>query len=245
MRYRKTNRAFTWFKKLAWLAVPTIAVGGLFYPPLGLAVLLIMLALITISLFRGKYWCGNFCPHGSMFDVLLMRISAVLKIPPIFRSPALKWGFFGFFMVMFGVRLGIGVTALGDRPVLDRLGEVFVRQYLIFPTLAGLALAIFLNPRTWCTICPMGTMQEIVYRAGKRLGVPETIDSKLTWTDPARCTKCGNCSRVCPMQLHPYRALEQGDTDAFHQACIRCSTCVEHCPGHALTGARGSSTRDG
>ncbi len=241
MRYRKANRGFTRFKKLVWLAVPAIAVGGLFYPPLGLGVLVIMLMLIGMSFFRGKYFCGNLCPHGSMFDVVLMRFSVMLKIPPVFRSAALRWGFFAFFMIMFGVRLGLSLSALGDRSLLEGLGEVFVRQYLIFPTLVGLILAVFLNPRTWCSVCPMGTMQEITYRLGKRLREPKTTDIRLTWADPSRCTKCGVCSRVCPMQLEPYRALEEGGGAEFHEACIRCSTCVEHCPRQALAMSPASS----
>jgi len=53
MLYRRVNRAFTAFKKVAWVAVPAIAVGGLFYTWLGFAVIGIMLALMGLSLCRG------------------------------------------------------------------------------------------------------------------------------------------------------------------------------------------------
>jgi len=233
MLYRRVNRAFTAFKKVAWVAVPAIAVGGLFYTWLGFAVIGIMLALMGLSLFRGKYWCGHVCPHGSLFDVAVIRVSAMRKIPDLFRMPVLKWGFFGFFMVMFGVRLAGALGRLGEPPFFDRLGMVFVLQYLIFPTILGLVLAVFVNPRTWCSLCPMGTMQELMYRAGTRLGVNRRADLRVTWVDRGRCTRCGHCARVCPVQLEPYRELEKGEK-GFHRACIKCSTCVEHCPTRAL-----------
>lgn len=233
MEHRRANRAFTRFKKVAWLAVPVIAVGGLFYPWLGFAVIGIMVSLMVMSLFRGKYWCGNFCPHGSMFDTVLVRVSAMRRIPALFRAPALKWGFFVFFMVMFGVRLVGAFGRLGEPGFPDRLGMVFVRQYLIFPTILGVVLALFINPRTWCSFCPMGTIQEVMYRVGTRLGANRSRDTKLAWSDPARCRKCGKCARVCPLELEPYRSLEEGGMD-FHRACMRCATCVEHCPTGAL-----------
>lgn len=215
------------------MAVPVIALGGLFLPWLGFAVVAILLSLVMLSLLRGRYWCGNICPHGSLFDVATIKLSRMRPIPTFFRSPALKWAFFVFFMAMFAFRLYGAFGYRGDPLFVDRLGMVFVRQYLLWPTLVGLVLAFLVKPRTWCTFCPMGTMQEIVYRAGTRLGINSNTDVKLSWRDKARCIGCGKCSQVCPMQLSPHKQLgAQGQ--AFQQRCIRCSTCVVHCPTQAL-----------
>ena len=62
----KTNRTFTFLRRNAWLFTIVVAIGGLFQPRLGLLVIPVILALTLMSIFRGRYWCGNFCPHGSL-----------------------------------------------------------------------------------------------------------------------------------------------------------------------------------
>ncbi len=63
----------------AWIVALLIGIGGQFLPQLGLLVPFIMITLIVMSLFKGKYWCGNFCPHGSLFDNLIFHLVEILK----------------------------------------------------------------------------------------------------------------------------------------------------------------------
>ena len=81
--YLKTNRAFSVVRKYGWLFTVLVAVGGLWQPKLGLLVILIMAALTITSFFTGRYWCGNFCPHGSLFDVIMLPLAAI-KSPTSF-----------------------------------------------------------------------------------------------------------------------------------------------------------------
>jgi ferredoxin-type protein NapH len=76
----KTNRAFTSIRRYGWLFTLLVALGGLWLPRLGLLVILIMVALTISSFFTGRYWCGNICPHGSLFDVVLMPTILNIKI---------------------------------------------------------------------------------------------------------------------------------------------------------------------
>jgi polyferredoxin len=57
-----------------------------------------MVGLTTVSFFKGRYWCGNICPHGSLFDSLLYPITNNKKIPSFFKSKALGIIFFIFFL---------------------------------------------------------------------------------------------------------------------------------------------------
>ena len=61
--YIKTNRIFSPIRKYGWIFTLTVAFGGLWLPKLGLLVLPVILALTTLSFFKGRYWCGNFCPQ--------------------------------------------------------------------------------------------------------------------------------------------------------------------------------------
>lgn len=231
-KHLKTNRSFTITKKAAWLVVPLVAAGGLYYPLLGLAVIGIMLAMMVLGLFKGKYWCGNICPHGSLFDFVLMRLSIFKKIPVLFRSPLLKWFFFAFFMSMFSYRLGLALGFLGETEFTTRLGAVFVNQYLVLPTIGGVILALAINPRTWCTFCPMGTLQKIMNKLGKQLNINRHTEEFITIADQESCSECGKCARVCPMQLEPYQSW---DDDQFRdESCIKCYTCINNCPSELL-----------
>lgn len=231
-KYIKTNRTFTLVRKYGWMITLLIAIGGLFEPKLGLIVLFIMAGLTITSFFSGRYWCGNICPHGSLFDRIILPISQNKKIPDFLKSKSMIGGFFIFFMFNF-IRKMINVFgAWGNFDFLDKLGLLFVNTYLMVLIVGGV-LAIFLNSRTWCQFCPMGTIQKLSYSLGKSIGINKNTDKKITISDQNLCLNCGKCSMVCPFQLEPHK--NWSDENTFDDSnCIKCSTCVENCPKKIL-----------
>ncbi len=231
--YLKTNRVFTPVRKYAWLFVPFVAFGGLWYPKLGLLIIPLMLTLMVMSFLKGKYWCGNICPHGSLFDYIILPISMNKKIPSFMKSKKTMAVFFTWFMYMMISRTIKAFEAFGTASFLDRLGYVFIFNYLIV-TILGTLLAVLVNSRSWCSFCPMGTIELLLYKLGKMLGLNKKTDLKITSSDPGKCISCGKCSKVCPMQLAPYKNISENNQfqDA---ACIKCSTCVVNCPVKILS----------
>lgn len=229
----KTNRVFNNTRKHTWILVPLIALGGLFYPKLGLLVIPFMLAVIILGFFKGKYWCGNICPHGSLFDRILLPVGRNARIPGFLRSRTMRVLFFTFYMYMFAQRLSSALGQWGSMTYLDQLGFVFAFNYLI-PTTVGVFLALFVNTRAWCAFCPMGTMQQFTYKLGKWSGLNLQTDQRVAVTAREMCRKCGKCSRVCPMQLKPYLEFSRQDR-LENENCIRCSTCVANCPARILS----------
>lgn len=229
----KTNRTFSIIRKYGWLFTLLVAIGGLWEPKLGLLVILIMAGLTTTSFFTGRYWCGNFCPHGSLFDRLFMPVSLNKKIPKFLKSKPMVIGFFTFFMFNFSRKMIKVFSLWGTYSFIDRLGFLFVNTYLMVLIVGGL-LAIFANPRTWCQFCPMGSLQKLSHKLGTVLGVTKKTEKKITITNQDMCHACGKCSRVCPFQLTPY--LEFSEDNQFENPnCIKCSTCVENCPAGILS----------
>ena len=47
-------------------------------------------------------------------------------------------------------------------------------------------------------------------------------------TDPAKCTNCGTCARLCPMG-----AIDPKDVYSVPGTCIKCQACVRKCTKHA------------
>ncbi|WP_051412078.1 4Fe-4S binding protein [Halonatronum saccharophilum] len=221
-------------KKYLWWAIPLIAFGGLFYPKLGLSMLLIMGIIIGVGLFNGKYWCGNLCPHASLFDNILKPRSFSRELPKIFKSKVFKWGFFTFYMIMFIVRIIRVSSGWGSDGFWDNLGFLFVIQYLVMPTILGSSLAILISPRTWCHVCPMGTMGQVMDKVGSTLKLNKRTETKIQISDKDDCLECGLCTKACPMGLEPHKNFNEGNI-FDHPDCIKCGACINSCPVNILS----------
>jgi polyferredoxin len=154
MNKKIAQRIMVWF-------LPLIVVGGLFVPLLGYFVFFMMVFFLILSYFRGRFWCSHLCPRGSFLDLVLSKLSMRRRIPKIFLSQKFKRLFFVLFMAFFIFQLAIAEKNLYS------IGFVFVRMCLI-TTVIAVALGIPLRERTWCAICPMGTLQAKVASLKKR-----------------------------------------------------------------------------
>lgn len=232
-KFIKTERRFTNIRKYGWLLTILIGFGGLFEPKLGLLVIPIMISLIAMSFFRGRYWCGNFCPHGSLFDSLFIPFGRNTKIYGFMKSKYTITAFLIFFAFNLTRKIVGAAQFWGESEFLDKLGFVFVTTYIMV-ILVGGTLSIINSGRTWCQICPMGFMEKLSYKAGQLLKVNQKTDVKVTISDKNACLNCGKCSKVCPMQLTPHKEFnEKNQFD--HIDCIKCNTCVVSCPVNILS----------
>ena len=132
--------------------MPIIVIGGLFWSLLGYIVFFFMLFFLTLSYFRGRFWCTNLCPRGAFLDLVLRKFSLRRKIPNLILSKQFKWTVFFLFVIFFISQL---VTA--DK-TLYSIGFVFIKMCLI-TTIISIVLGIPIHERVWCSFCPMGTLQ--------------------------------------------------------------------------------------
>lgn len=229
----KTNRIFTKVREYAWILTVLVAIGGIWYPKLGLLVIPIMLSLTIMSIFRGRYWCGNFCAHGSLFDKFLLPISKNGIIFKVLKSKVTIIAVFLFFGFNMNKKFIQVFSYKGTAAFWDKLGLVFVTSYLMVLIVGG-TLSIINTPRAWCQVCPMGFMQTIGYKIGKITGLSKKTDVKVEISNKDSCLACGLCSRVCPMQLTPHKEFDENN-QFNNEICIKCSTCINKCPKGLLS----------
>jgi ferredoxin-type protein NapH len=146
MKYKKAQIITIWI-------LPIIVIGGLFIPTLGYLVVAMMAFFLTLSFFKSRFWCWNLCPRGAFLDIVLSRMSLKKPLPRVFFKQWFRWIVFVLFLGFLSYR----VMQTGGNVIL--IGSVFV-SICIITTIISIALGISTNHRGWCTICPMGTLQE-------------------------------------------------------------------------------------
>ena len=107
--------------------------------------------------------------------------------------------------------------------VIKYSGEFFgVINALIF--LALTILGSLLIKRVWCRFCPTGASIAIVNRFKGFRWAPILHLNK----NETKCTKCGICKRVCPVQVT--EVYDQKGGKIMTSMCMLCFRCVEMCP---------------
>jgi polyferredoxin len=101
----------------------------------------------------------------------------------------------------------------------QNIGQAFLVAFVSL-TLAG----GFLVKRIWCRFCPTGMSLSIVNRFKGFKWAPLFHINK----DEEKCTKCGVCKRVCPVQVT--EVYEQKGGKIKTSQCMVCARCAEMCP---------------
>ncbi|MBI4633490.1 MAG: 4Fe-4S binding protein [Deltaproteobacteria bacterium] len=205
-----------------WWILPFMMIAGWRYPVLGYFIPFCMVAGLGIAIFRGRSWCDWLCPRGSFWDVVLSRVSMKKKIPAILRNSVFRIMVLVFLLVVLATQLP------RFWPNINGMGLVFVTM-LTATTVVGIILGIVFHPRSWCAICPIGTMGNWLGR-GK---YPLMVDAK--------CDECAVCDKVCPIQINrwQYRPEESEAVVIPEWDCLKCGLCVAACPQEALTLKKG------
>ncbi|MEQ8186326.1 MAG: 4Fe-4S binding protein [Candidatus Eremiobacterota bacterium] len=158
----------TKIQMVSWIIVPLISLGGLWYHKLGLIMPVMMVFLLVLSYFRGRFWCGNLCPRGAFLEIFIKPVSFYGKIPDLYKSKYFRLVVVTVFMGLFTLRTK---AAFGSWPLmesLDKWGLVFATLCLV-TTIIAVVLGVLYSPRAWCSFCPMGTIEKWLYNINKKI----------------------------------------------------------------------------
>ncbi|MDP8216872.1 MAG: 4Fe-4S binding protein [Candidatus Kaelpia imicola] len=139
--------------------LPLITIGGLFYPLLGYLVIAMMATLLMLLFFKKRYWCWNLYPRGAFLDGVMSKASLKKPVPKLFTKQRFRRVILFIFMLIIVYRM---INTGGD---ILAIGAVFVSACLI-TTIIVIIMAVVVKPRAWCSICPMGTLQDKVSKIG-------------------------------------------------------------------------------
>lgn len=194
------------------IIVLIVSLGGFWYPALGYFMLLVFAAIFLSSPFRGRWFCGNLCPRGSLVDFWISKISKKKKISGPLWS---LWIRLPIFFMLMGFMVYRIISTIGSLDTFKKIGMIFVLMCFV-TTAVAVFLGSYLSPRAWCSFCPMGTAQRLL--GGNRYQLKLTEE---------KCVKCNKCEKVCPMQLKVRESEIKPD-------CIKCGRCISVCPKNAL-----------
>ena len=206
------------------------------------------LLLLLFMLLGGRLWCGWACPLGLISD-LFTKLREKLGLPQRRLSRGWREGLVWTKYVLLLAALGIAWASSFDglegfrTDTVDPFCQICPARIfapfftfdavcwtnlknpagVIFTSLGFLAFALFFVGlfirRFWCRLCPIGGLS-----AGfNRSGLVSLVK------DGSRCTRCGSCARVCPLDVQRvYEARGRGTVTSFE--CHLCLRCVEACP---------------
>jgi polyferredoxin len=100
---------------------------------------------------------------------------------------------------------------------------IFASIYALIVVVLTVVGSFFVR-RVWCRFCPTGSSLAVVNRFRGFKWTPALHLDK----DEEKCTKCGICKRVCPVQVT--EVYEQKGGKIMTSMCMLCFRCVEMCP---------------
>ena len=179
-------------------------------------------ALLVVAFYfflGGRSFCGWVCPVGlitELGDKLRRRLgSGEVTI----RLATNRWS-----MVM--VLLTVAATGIPLFEVLSPIGIIgraiaFASFTPLLLLAAILLVEIAVSRRIWCrSLCPLGGFYSTMARFSPlRVGFIKD-----------RCTDCGDCLHVCPVEEVLAPSLERGVRQVTAGDCNRCLACVDICP---------------
>ena len=225
---------------------------GTIFSPRGISILKSLGIFLIFFLFLNKAWCGFVCPLGTLQDWItrlrkmlgfsfvrygemsfkrLKSIKYILLFLLILIPLAIKNSFFGLPLLPEGMNTPfcqicpariILPLFTGDT---SQIFVDFTDPATIAMTSLGLIVAAlfivgsFVKKRFFCFFCPMSALQFLF----SKIGILRMVK------DGDKCTRCGNCSRVCDIGITEI-ADDVLSKNIVKDDCMMCFKCVEACP---------------
>ncbi len=233
--------------------------------------LAVLIVIVALTLFIGRFFCGWICPFGLYMDTVTLvreRMRKRYHKLPENLNRGLHWARYLIFLVFLLLPFVLSSWSSMNWPFalylkgafkpftiliapLEPLVVPWANGPISFPTwslsypylsaikayspadfavpfmiffVAITLVGSFFFRRVWCRFCPTGiSLAAVNYFRGFKwapfLHISKTEE---------KCTKCGICKRVCPVQVT--EVYEKKGGTVAPSMCMNCFRCVEMCP---------------
>ncbi len=216
----------------------------------GMAGIGVLTAFLTFGLWfivLNKGWCGYACPLGTLQDwITALRVRLGIRHSRYSEGQFRKLSAIKYVLLALTVLLPLGVGgallphSLGTpfcdicpgRMIIPMFSGDFSQLTIDFSSktpmimtalgmlITGLFLTgAFVKKRFFCFFCPMSALHYLFSK-------PALLNLK---KDGDKCTRCGDCYRVCDMQI-PEIADDVEHPRIMQDDCILCFKCIAACP---------------
>lgn len=195
--------------------------------------------LLLFGALLGRLVCGFLCPFGFIQDLINRVKTKKIHVPNRLDKALryIKYGILAVFVIILPIFLvsdfGLGTpwfcklicpagTLEGGVPLVLANPDLRVAvgglyAWKISLLVGFIALSFFIS-RPFCKyICPLGAIYSLFNR----------VSFYRMRLDEAKCTRCGACTRKCPMNIDVPHDLDGPE-------CIRCNECKRICPHGAI-----------
>lgn len=214
----------------------------------GLEVLWPFVVFLLFFVPLSKLWCGWLCPFCLFQDwITMIRKKLGIREMIFSRKTHIRLRPIKYILLVLLILIPLCIANFNlhsdwalpfcricpAKPILPMFAGNFTHFHLDFTNTVtlcftalsmvitgGLLVGIFFKERFFCLFCPMLGLMHIFRRLS-----PVRFEK-----DISGCTGCGNCERICPVDIHEVH-LENEKKDVFMQNCMGCMHCVESCPG--------------
>ncbi|MBN2440339.1 MAG: 4Fe-4S binding protein [Spirochaetales bacterium] len=213
----------------------------------GLRALGMFFAFALLVLVLNKTWCGWICPFGTLQDwitgirkktgiresqlsykvmdsldfIKYIALVVLIIIPVLIANAGLHTDLGLFFCQICPAKILLplfnGNPTYFSVDFTNTITMVMTISALILS--AGLMVGCFFKDRFFCIFCPMLALITLFDAIGF-LRLKKNINS---------CTGCGNCMRICPLNIRTVH-MEKEKSTIRSPECIQCFKCVEACP---------------
>jgi polyferredoxin len=209
-----------------------------------------ILVILLVSFVLARFSCGWICPLGSFSEFLgiirkwlgLERLHLSDKVMYVLKVLRAIWVAVLAILAVAIALPFIGLSAFRNElfliscqtcparnlfPLISGImpnGFLFGDPITSIFSLIGIIFLIFValgffGKRIWCRFCPNGLILSWFNR-----GSPIVKEK-----DAQKCTRCGICKRVCPMDNTEIYDNKKGG-NVNYADCIDCYSCVDKCP---------------
>jgi ferredoxin-type protein NapH len=184
-----------------------------------------LIILVIYALAGGRVWCSWFCPINPVTDLAGWLRTRLEVRDSLQISRKVRYWVLGLTLLLSlltGVAAFEWVSPIGmlHREVIFGLGMGWIMVLGVF------LFDLLVIRHGWCGhLCPLGAFYALVGR----------IAPLRVRFDANKCTRCGDCPRICPEpQVLNFARMERDGGLVASGECSNCGRCTPVCPEDAL-----------